>query len=217
MTDSDLLLSEFIDAWNGGQRPNVREYLKRAADDADRDRLADAIDAWLQVAPTPDYGADARAAIRAEPAVQHVFAAVDAEAGLWPQALPVLRTRARLSVAQLAARLVPQLSLRPADEARTAAYLEQLERGELEPTRVSRRLLQALGEVLGPSPSTLADAGAFGRTLRPAAAGGALLRAEGNAAGHVEADLAVLACAAAEPVPPTLDAVDRLFVGGRDA
>lgn len=43
---------------------------------------------WLEVAPTPAYDAPTRAAIRAEPVVQRLFAAADADAGLWPELLP---------------------------------------------------------------------------------------------------------------------------------
>ena len=50
------------------------------------------------------------------------------------------------------------------EEARAEAYLERMERGELDATRVSRRLLDALGEALGVSGSALAEAG----DLRPA-------------------------------------------------
>lgn len=213
----DLLLSQFIDAWNAGARPDVREYLRRVPEGAARDELAAALGDWLAVAPTPAYDEEARAAIRAEPVVQRVFRAVGEDAGLWPQLLPSLRQRAQLSVQQLAGRIVTRFSLPAADEARTAAYLEQLERGELEPTRVSGRLLDALAEALGAGADALADAGTFGRGLRPAAAGGTLFRAaDADVDDSVAEDLAVLADAAFTPAPPSLDEVDRLFLGGPD-
>lgn len=216
MFSTDLLLSEFIDDWNAGRRPRVRDVLRRVPDDAARTRLAREIDAWLELAPTPDFDAEARAAIRAEPVVQRVFAAVGDDAGLWPQVLPDLRERSRLSLRQLAGRLVERLSLRAEDEGRTAAYLERMERGELDATRVSRRLLDALADLLGASPATLADAGTFGRELRPAVAGGTLFRSDGEAEDWVADDLALLTQAALEPAPPSLDEVDRLFLGGPD-
>ncbi len=217
MSSTDRLLSEFIDDWNAGRRPSVRELLRRVPDGDARERLAADIEAWLELAPTPDLDAEARAAVRADPVVQRVFAAVGQDAGLWPQVLPDLRSRARLSVAQLAGRLVERFSLGTADTGRTAAYLERMERGELDATRVSRRLLDALGELLGTSPATLAEAGGFGRGLRPVSAGGTLFRRDGAADPSIEDDLALLSRAALEPARPVLDEVDRLFLGGPDA
>ena len=48
----------------------------------------------------------------------------------------------------------------------------QLGRADLEASRISRRLV----DVVGVSPGSLADAGSFGRGLRPPAAGGTFLR-----------------------------------------
>lgn len=211
---TEALLSEFIDAWNAGERPSVRAFLRRVPDGSARDQLATEIEAWLEVAPTPGYSDAARRAIRAEPVVQRVFAAADDGAGLWPIVVPQLRERARLSLPELAARVAQRFRLSPGDEARTAEYLRQLEDGRLEPTRVSRRLLDALGELLGTGSGTLADAGGFGRGLRPAV-GGALFRTEDVDTDRVAADLAVLAEAAMAPAPDrALDEVDRLFLGG---
>ena len=180
MSTIEQALSDFIDAWNAGRRPSVREHLARVP--GARARRARRADHDLaEVAPTPAYSDAARAQIRAEPAVRHVLAAVGGDAGLWPAVIPGLRARAGLTVGQLAARLVARFSLGPGSEERTADYLARLERGELEPSRVSRRLLGALGELLGASGDTLADAGRFAGGLRPAAAGGTLFRADGEA------------------------------------
>ena len=66
--DPDRILSDFIDAWNAGRRPDVDE-LRRARRRA-RPRAAGAdIAAFLAFAPTPEYDDDALDAIRAEPAV----------------------------------------------------------------------------------------------------------------------------------------------------
>jgi transcriptional regulator with XRE-family HTH domain len=217
MSTIEQALSDFIDAWNAGRRPSVREHLARVPDGPQRDELAEQITTWLEVAPTPAYSDAARAQIRAEPAVRHVLDAVRGDAGLWPAVIPGLRARAGLTVGQLAARLVARFSLAPGSEERTADYLARLERGELEPSRVSRRLLGALGELLGASGDTLADAGRFAGGLRPAAAGGTLFRAEGEAGQWVARDLDALSAAAMRPAPPQLDELDRLFTGGADA
>ncbi|MBA2429886.1 MAG: hypothetical protein H0V55_09215, partial [Thermoleophilaceae bacterium] len=57
-TDPDRLLSEFIDAWNAGRRPDAGSYLERAGPEAQAD-LADSIAAFVTWAPTPDYDHDA--------------------------------------------------------------------------------------------------------------------------------------------------------------
>jgi len=218
MSTSDQVLSDFIDAWNAGRRPSVREFLARVPAGAERDELAEQLSTWLEVAPAPAYDDDARAAIRAEPAVRAVLESAEHEAGLWPAVLPRLRARAGLTVGELASRLVECFSLGRGSEERAADYLERLERGELEPTRVSRRLLDALGSMLETSGRSLADAGTFGAALRPAAAGGrTLFRAEGEAGEWVARDLEVLSRAAMAPAPAPMDELDRLFTGGPDA
>src|SRR5688572_26942690 len=50
----DHLLDEFIAAWNTGQRPNIDEYVERAAV-SERDELTGLIGNFLEIAPTPEY------------------------------------------------------------------------------------------------------------------------------------------------------------------
>lgn len=209
MSHSDQVLSDFIDAWNAGQRPRVREYLSRVDDGEDRDELAEAISVWLATAPPAALSDDARAAVRAEPIVQRVLG----DEGAWASLLPQLRSRAGLSLRDVASRLAERFSV--GDEARAAAYLEQMERGELAPDRVSRRLLDALGGLLGVSGASLRDLG--GGTLRPAAAGGTLFRAGEDRAEWVAQDIDALSRAAMTPAPAPMDELDRLFLGGPDA
>jgi transcriptional regulator with XRE-family HTH domain len=217
MSGTDRILSEFIDAWNAGRRPRVRAYLQRVPEGAERDALAEQVTTWLEVAPAPRYDDAARAAIRDEPVVRAVLAGVGGDAGVWPSVVPRLRERAGLSVRELAAALVARLGLASDDEPRAVAYLTQLEQGELDAARVSRRLLDALGGLLGTGAATLVDAARFGEPLRPAAAGGALLRApEGVEAGVVD-DIEALSRAALTPAPRAMDELDRLFLGGPDA
>ena len=168
MSTTDQVLSEFIDAWNAGRRPSVREYLARLPDGPDRDELADQITSWLEIAPAPVYPAvgpfrDRRRAGR-RPA---------------PRRRPCAACDAGLSTPEVAARLVERLALDSSDVGRTTGYLERLENGGLDPTRVSRRLLDALGGLLGVPGRALLDSASIGRGLRPAAAGGALFRSEG--------------------------------------
>jgi hypothetical protein len=195
----DKVLSEFIDAWNAGKRPRVDDYLERAAP-ADRDELAERLGDWLLVAPGPDYSAKALADIRAELA---------GLPELWPEVLPTLRERAGLRVRDLAARITAAFGLQ-GEEERTSAYLERMERGELDASQISRRLLEALGRALG------ADL-IRGAGLRPAARGQALYRAERDAGASFEEELEALSQAAMAPAPPPMDELDRLFTGGPDA
>jgi transcriptional regulator with XRE-family HTH domain len=214
MSTTEQVLSDFIDAWNAGRRPRLRDYLERVPAGTQRDDLADQIGSWLEIAPTPDYDAATRAEIRAEPVVQHIFESVGDDAGLWPQLVPRLRARRGWTVAQLAERLVVHLHLARDAEARTAAYVEQLERGELEPSRLSRRLLEALGTLLGASPGTLADAGGLPTMLRTPTMGSALMRADERPEPQFLEDIELLSRAAMRPAPEPMDDVDRLFLGG---
>jgi transcriptional regulator with XRE-family HTH domain len=194
MSTHEQVLSEFIDEWNKGHRPRAREYLARLPDGPERDELADQITSWLEVAPTPSYDEETRSQIRSEPIVASVLDSV-----------PALRARAGLSISELASRLIDRLSLDRGDTSRTAGYLQQLESGSLDPTRVSRRLLDALGALLG---HTLSPP-------RPAA--GAIFRAESDSADWVRDDIELLSRAALTPAPPPMDELDRLFTGGPEA
>ena len=213
MTTSDQLLSDFIDDWNAGRRPRVRAYLARLPDDASRDELADRIDQWLQVAPTPDYGASVRDTIRAHPVVEPLLTPGGPN-GDWATALPRLRRRSSLSFATLAAGLVERLDLEPEDAPRAADYLERLESGRLDPARLSRRLLDPLSALLNVSAEWLA--GLSGPGPRTAAPVGALLRSDGSAAADLRQDIELLSRAALSPAPTPADELERLFTGGRD-
>jgi hypothetical protein len=207
--DPDRILSEFVDAWNAGRRPDLDEHLARA-DEADREQLSADIIAFLAFAPTPDYDDDALRAIRAEPVVASAALAAGAPGGLWPALLPRLRERAALSTAQLAAGLVALLDLPPDREPKTRGYLEELEAGALEPRGLSGRLLDGMARLLGVPRGELEGAGSFGAP--PVAA--ALFRAEEPAAEALRDDLDVIADALAAPSGAAWDDVDELFRGG---
>jgi hypothetical protein len=206
--DPDRILSDFVDAWNAGRRPDLDEYLARA-DEADRERLLADITAFVAFAPTPDYDDAALEAIRSEPVVASAALAAGARGGLWPALLPRLRERAALTTGQLAAGLVAVLGLPFDREAKTRHYLEDLEAGELEPRGLSGRLLDAMARVLGVPRGDLEGASAFG-----APAPAALFRAEGPAATTIRADLDVIADALAAPSGAGWDEVDELFRSG---
>ncbi len=214
---SDRILSEFIDAWNAGERPDVEDYLARAPAD-EQDELADQLVSFLTLAPTPAYSDATIAAIRAEPIVAEVLAAPAERGGLLPKLLSTLRERFGVTTPQLAGELVQELGL-PGDRAqKTATYLDRLEQGELEPTRVSRRVFDALGRLFGVPRAELEGAGDLSRwTLPPTAPAAAapVFRAEDDAAEAIAPHLELLAEALAAPGGVERDEVDELFLGGR--
>lgn len=213
--DSERILSEFVDAWNAGERPDVDDYLARVPSHQQGD-LADRLASFLSVAPTPAYSDAALEAIRADPIVAGVLAARDGQAGLLPTLLTTLRRRFSITTPQLAGELVQMLDLPEGRQDKTASYLDRLERGELEPARVSRRVFDALARLFGVQREELegaADIGGWGP--RAAMASGPLFRADDDAAQAVSPHLELLADALAAPGTEERDEVDDLFLGGR--
>src|SRR5690242_10828891 len=102
----DKVLSDYIDAWNAGRRPEVDAYLERVPE-AEREALAGRLEEWLSVAPSPAYPAAARRAIRADQRLRAALAATDKP----PGTLLALRRRARLSLDELAARVTEAFGL----------------------------------------------------------------------------------------------------------
>jgi hypothetical protein len=212
-TDRDRILSEFIDAWNAGRRPDVDEYLARV-DESERGELAGELTAFLRFAPTPEYSDEALAAIRADPIVAEALAAARGRAGLLPALVVRLRSRLGLSNTEVAGELVRSLDL-PEDRApKTASYLERLERGELEPSRISERVFEALARLFGVPRGELEGAGDVGGWAAPAPPAAAF-RASDEAAEETAPHLDLLARGLATPGDAARDEVDDLFLGGR--
>jgi transcriptional regulator with XRE-family HTH domain len=209
MSSVDDILGQFIDAWNAGERPDVDAYLARAASGAERDELAVSLATWLEIAPTPDYDQAARAAIAQEPALRAALEQAALLRAPLSARLPALRRRAGLAVGDVAARLVAAFGLD--DERRAADYLQRVERDELDPGRLSRRLLDALATILGADRDELAPAA-------HATAGHAFFRTEDDADDWIADDIDALSRAALAPAPQSkpIDELDRLFLGGRD-
>ena len=208
MSTVDEILGEFIDAWKAGERPDLDAFLERVPA-AQRDELAAGVAAWLGIAPTPEHPPAARAAISAEPAMQAARRAAEALRPPLPESLPVLRERAGLGIRDVATRLAERFGL--ADRDRTVAYLERLERGELDPGRLSRRLVDALSEALGGARIALPSPPA------PAAPSQAFFRADDEAEDWIVQDIDALSRAALASSPAPMDELDRLFLGGPEA
>lgn len=195
MSNIDTLLNEFIDAWNAGQRPTVDAYIAQADPD-DRDELRGALGTWLAVAPTPDYDEATISDIRTSPAL---IAALAEPVGA---RVATLRTKSGLALTELAAKISNKFGL--GENQRVEQYLTELEAGELEENRLSRRLLTTLGDILG-------------GTLQPPpqAAPAGLFRADGDVDGSLSDQFAVLSQAALTSAPEaSMDAIDQLFLGG---
>jgi transcriptional regulator with XRE-family HTH domain len=207
--ERERILSEFIDAWNAGRRPDVDEHLARAPDD-ERAALAEELLAFLAFAPTPDYGEEELQAIREEPVVVEALGAAGGRGGVLPALLPRLRERRSLTVGELAAELTDALGLERARAEKTAAYVERLEGGELEPARISRRVFDALARVLRVPRSELEGAGELSRWGTAP-----VFRGDEDATEAVAPHLELLGDALATPGGAERDEVDDLFLGGR--
>ena len=201
------LLSAFIDAWNAGERPDVDEYLVRAAADA-RGSLAAEIAAFLAIAPAPEYSGQTLDELLADPQVR-ALARMPSELGLWPAALPRLRRQARLRRDELVRRLAAKLGVAGC-EAKVGRYYHQMETGTLKPAGVSRRVLDALASILGASTDELVEAGELRGFASPPAQG-AFGRAYGTE-DHIDTGAETLGQIDAEE---EWDEVDELFRGGR--
>jgi hypothetical protein len=211
MSTADRLLSEFIDAWNSGERPRAETYLERAPAE-ERDELAGLINTFLEHAPTPDYSDEAYAELAREPAVQEITRLVDAEAGLWPSLLPRLRRRVRLKREEVVAGLAELLGVQ-GKESKVAVYYHQMETGSLDPGGVSRRVLDALGKVLRVDPGEIQEAADVWRAP-PETLAEVYMRAEPGRSPS-EAGAADAPSPGEEQWRVEWDEVDQLFRGGR--
>src|SRR4051794_33432886 len=173
MASADQALSEFIDAWNAGERPEVNDYLERVPE-GERDELAGLLAAFLEWAPPPTYTEQQRQEIARDPAVSSTLNLIEGP-GLWPALLPSLRRRARITRDQVVERLADMLGV-SGKEARVRVYYHEMESGTLDPGGVSQRVIDALASIFGVSSDEIADAGELGAPA--AAAGGVYLRAE---------------------------------------
>jgi transcriptional regulator with XRE-family HTH domain len=212
-TDRDRILSEFIDDWNAGRRPDVDDYLARV-EEGERGELADDLIAFLRFAPTPTYSDEALKAIRAEPIVAEALAGSAGRAGVLPSLLARLRERLGLSTDEVARSVVDSLELGDDRAPKTAAYLTRLEQGELEPSRVSVRVFDALARLFGVARAELEGAADVGGWTAPAAPAAAF-RASDEAADATAPHLDLLAKGLATPGEAARDEVDDLFLGGR--
>ena len=209
MSDPDRILSEFMRAWEAGAVPDPDEYLDRVPVEQQAG-LSEQIRTYLLVAPEPEYDAPTWSRLAADPAAVRAAAWPLAEPEPWPSLLPRLRTRAGLSWADVAGRLGVS---RPE---RAERYLRDMERGEHDPRRVTRRALDALARIFGVPADALAWTGG-GTAPAPA-----LLRSSapapvsGEAGGPPDVDALEVIADMALTEADDWDDSDELFLAGRD-
>jgi hypothetical protein len=212
MANSERLLSEFIDAWNAGRRPQVQDYLDHAPEE-EREELAGLIAAFVDQAPTPAYSPETIAEIRKEPVVVELSALIESRSGAWPSVLPRLRRQAKLKREEVVAALAELLGV-AGKEPKVAVYYHQMETGRLDPGGVSRLVLKALGKVLRVAPREIQEAGDLWRGP-PETLAEVYMRAPTGRIPMAAEDRLESAPPPDEQRAVEWDEVDRLFRGGR--
>lgn len=186
------LLEEYAARFRGGEEPDVREYLARAGEGADR--LASLIDGFLARAEPPAPSEERVLMLRA-----------------WLEGgAPLLELRVERGLTRdaVVSELLERLGLDPAKRSRVTAYFHRLETGLLDPRPVDRRVFTALAAALR---ARVDDLLAWQPRPAPAAAPGALFRAAPDAALPDVAAPTDVRFALEPPSEP--DEVDRLFLG----
>ena len=126
------LFDEFAARWARGERPDAREYLARAGEEADG--LARLLERFAVSSPAPEPDEETVQLIRA-----------------WRSGEPPLlelRRRRGLRRAQVVDALMSMLKLDAAKRAKVEGYYHELESGLLDPGGVDRSVLQAIAVAL---------------------------------------------------------------------
>ena len=209
MTSVDQLLEQFIEAYRTGGDTDPAGYLDKV-EGVDREELGALLSAFLERAPRPAVDVEAMAGTPAGDVLDRVMAGLEPQPATWNALLPALRMRAKLKRGDLVARLAEALGA-TGREQKVASYYHQMEQGQLDPTRVSDRVLEALSDLLGESAAALRKAGAA-FTPGPAAAQTFARAVPPDPDFEGDADMP-----APPPSPGTAewDEVDELFRGPR--
>lgn len=208
MTVEGLYQAFVAEHQSGGPADPVR-YLDRV-DGVDRRELEAMIDAYLARAPRVSFDAARFASSPAAVVVDTIEEVVLGEAGLLPALLPRLRANAQLTRETLVIRLAEKLDASD-NQSKVGRYYHELEQGLIAAERVSPRVFEALGELLGRSAQWLR---AQGKTVTggPRSAGPVFARRAGSTTASVPPP------PPGEPrspaAPEQWDDVDRLFLGG---
>jgi hypothetical protein len=177
------IFDEYASAYARGERPSAEDFLARAG--SERDQLAVLLDDYLRRAPVPPPSEDDE---------RHLELLVADEPPLL-----VLRRERKLRREQVVELLRERLGLPPELDQKLGLRYHELETGQLEPTRVDRRIWDVLGDLLQAKVEDLV----------------ASTRPRGLADREVAFFRATVAGAPASPSPPSAssepDEVDRLF------
>jgi hypothetical protein len=130
--DVSMLFDDYASRYVRGERPDPREYLTRAGEGADE--LGELIDRFVAGVPPP------------APSEERVAMMNAWLAGEPP--LLALRTSRGMRRKQVVEALIRILGLDSAKERKVAGYYHRLETGLLDPTRVDRRVFEALADTL---------------------------------------------------------------------
>lgn len=129
----DELADAFIVAYRRGEDPDLRTYLERAGEQ--RDELARLVEVLLRAVPPPEPTPEALALARTWVAEQE-------------PPLVALRVRRGLKRDEVVDALRRSLGLGEAAREKLQLRYHELETGQLQPSRVDRRVWQALAETL---------------------------------------------------------------------
>ena len=214
MSDPQQLFRQFADAYDRDGSADPRAYLARTQG-LDREELGALIEGFLERAPRRQWDAAAFSGSVAEQAITRAAAQAESPVGEaargWPEILPSLRTQARLKRRTLVQRLSAALGFADQEE-RVAAYYHRMEQGQLAPSGVSTRVLEALSEIVGTSVESLRRAGEAGE-LAGEAGGEVFARVGAPAdASSSPTSIAVRSASIEQAEPP--DELDLLFIGG---
>ena len=200
MSTVDDLFDRYKAAFEAGGGRDPQPYLEQVAG-SDRRELEALIDGYLARGARPRYTPEAFAAAQASPVAQRVMASLTES---WPVLLPRARDRAGILRSELVTRLADALGAAP-KRGKVERYYHQMEKGLLEPSGVSDRVLAALGEIVGVSKERLRAA------ARPISPGPGV---EATFARAASAPPAAPSLASARDEPDEWDEVDKLFRGG---
>jgi hypothetical protein len=210
VSDVDRLLSEYIAEHQAGGRAEPREYLERV-EGADREELAELIDAYLARSPGAAWDPEAFRGSAAARLSESIERSLAGQSGLWPVLLPRLRDRVQLKRSDLVARLAETLGVADSVD-KVDGYYHEMEQGLLPSHGVSSRVLDGIGGLVGASGEFLRRAGepfgaGTGRAEGPVFARTATPDAEYDGTTTRDEQRS------AEPTDDW-DQVDRLFRGG---
>jgi len=212
MSDVERLLHEYIAEHRAGGEADPLAYLERV-EGTDRAELAELLDAYLERAPGRDWDPVAYRGSAAERLVEGLDRSLRGQAGLWPSLLPRLRERARVRRADLVARLAEGLGVGDRQE-KVAAYYHEMEQGQLASARVSGRVLEVLGGILGTSAEALREAGEALGPAGPSPSESAVFARMARPSAEYQDEVRATARDRAEAQRVEWDEVDELFRGG---